>query len=227
MTTANEIKQCAQSLGADLCGIASIDSFSNAPKGFHPVDIYPGTQSVIVIACRELESPLYALTPVPYTFSSDVALQKVFRITYELICRLEEKKVIAVPIPTEPYEYWDAETTTGKGILSLKHAAQLAGLGTIGRNNLLVNRKFGNLIRLGAIITNAQLENDPIDNFEFCSDACNRCIECCPGEAIGSDSINQKRCRPHSCGKNKKGESLYTCNNCRKVCPYRAGINNL
>ena len=224
MTTSAEIKQWAFNLGADLCGIASVERFSDAPVGFHPRDVYPGTQSVIVIAIREHKSSLYATSPVPYTFSSSVALQKIFGITYDLISKLEERKIIAIAIPSEPYEYWDAENTTGKGILSLKHAAHLVGLGVIGRNTLLVNRKFGNLIRLSAIITNVQLDSDPIENFEFCTDACNLCINSCPGGAIGHNSVNQKKCRPNSSVNNKKGESLYVCNNCRKVCPYLTGF---
>ncbi len=35
----NEIKQIVIKHGADLFGIASIDRFDGAPKGFHPVDI--------------------------------------------------------------------------------------------------------------------------------------------------------------------------------------------
>lgn len=47
-----EIKQFAYGLGADLCGIALADSFKEAPKGYHPRDILPECQSVIVMACR-------------------------------------------------------------------------------------------------------------------------------------------------------------------------------
>ena len=224
MVNSEKIKNWASNLGADLCGIAPVERFSNAPKGFHPTDVYSETKSVIVIACRELESSLYSKSPVPYTFSSDIALQKVFRIMYELICQMENSKTIAIPIPTEPYEYWDAENLTGKGIISLKHAGYNAGLGSFGRNSLLLNRKYGNLIRLGAIISNSELDPDPIDDFEFCTDTCNRCTDECKGDAILNGSVIKKFCRPHSSQKNKKGELLYVCNNCRKVCPYRAEI---
>ena len=40
MMTANEIKSTALELGVDLCGIAPVDRFSSAPKGFHPNDVY-------------------------------------------------------------------------------------------------------------------------------------------------------------------------------------------
>lgn len=220
------IKELAQKLGADLCGIAPVERFENAPIGFHPFDIYPGTKSVIVFAKREAESALYSKSPVPYTFFTEIALQKVYTITYEFTCELEKAGFIAIPIPSEPYEYWDEVTSTGKGILSLKHAGYLAGLGVIGKNTLLVNRKFGNLIRLGAILTNAKLEGDMVQDFKSCSDTCNLCVKNCPVNAINCVEVNQAKCRPNSNKINKKGYAIYACNICRKVCPNRAGLSN-
>jgi epoxyqueuosine reductase QueG len=226
MTTSAEIKELARHCGADLCGIAPVERFENAPEGFHPFNIYPGAKSVIAIAVREPESALYSASPVPYTFVSEKVLGKVFDITIEMVSGLEKSKIVAIPIPSEPYEYWDKETMTGKGILSLKHAGYLAGLGVIGRNTLLVNKQYGNLIRLGAIITNAELEGDPLQDFVFCNDACNLCIDGCPGGAIENAAVSQWKCRPNSTYTNERGYALYTCNNCRKVCPYKAGMDD-
>ncbi len=39
-------------LGADLCGIASIDRFANAPKGYHPLDVFTACKSVISLRYR-------------------------------------------------------------------------------------------------------------------------------------------------------------------------------
>ena len=44
----NEIKDLIMKLGADVCGIESIERFIDAPKGFHPRDIYANCKSVIV-----------------------------------------------------------------------------------------------------------------------------------------------------------------------------------
>lgn len=46
------VKDIMLSLGADLCGIASIDRFEDAPKGFHPLDVLPTCKSVISFGCR-------------------------------------------------------------------------------------------------------------------------------------------------------------------------------
>ncbi len=228
MITSIEIKKMALRNGADLCGIAPVERFEHAPVGFHPTDIYPGTKSVIVIAKQEIESTLYSKSAVAYTFATEMILNEVFRITIEIAEKLEQKGVIAIPVPSEPYEYWDEKELTGKGILSLKHAAHLSGLGVIGKNTLLINKKYGNLIRLGAILTDAKLEGDCIDDSVLCKDTCNLCLKSCPVNAINGNIVIQKKCRPNSGITNKKGYSLYICNTCRKVCPYRAGgiVNN-
>ncbi len=47
-------------LGADLCGIASIDRFANAPKGYHPLDVFP--------ACLQILLERYAYSEIGGTF---------------------------------------------------------------------------------------------------------------------------------------------------------------
>ena len=37
MITNKEVKEIAYSLGADLCGIAPVERFKDAPTGFHPL----------------------------------------------------------------------------------------------------------------------------------------------------------------------------------------------
>lgn len=39
--TKKEIKERLYELGADLCGIAGVDRFGEAPEGYHPLDVLP------------------------------------------------------------------------------------------------------------------------------------------------------------------------------------------
>lgn len=225
MITSYEIKDLAKDLGADLCGIASIDGFDDSPKGFHPTDIYKNTKSIISIACKIPESSIYIDTPAPYTAIEDLALSKVSQIALSLTLHIEKCGFHAIMIPSVPYDYWDAETMTGKGILSLKHLGYKAGLGYIGKNSLLCNDLYGNLIKLGAVITDAEFRADTIIDCNKCIDSCNLCIESCPVGAIGLDSVvSQKKCRENAEVKNKRGVEIYACHECRKVCPNRNGI---
>jgi hypothetical protein len=46
----NKVKEILMNLGADICGIASADAFTKAPRRFHPRDIFAGCKSVAVFA---------------------------------------------------------------------------------------------------------------------------------------------------------------------------------
>lgn len=220
----SEVKRLASGAGADLCGIAHVGRFSAAPEGFHPSDIFEGTKSVIVIAKRIPAGVFAARSRIPYTFSDAVALNEIFRISFDLALALEDRGVTAVPVPSEPYEYWKSDTMEGRGILSLKHAGVLAGLGVMGRNNILTNNRFGNLMKLGAVLTDAVLESDPLAEYSFCSDKCGLCIRNCPSGALTSSGVEQKKCRMNSEGATEKGNPVYTCWKCRSVCPFMKGI---
>ncbi len=222
--TSAEVKRLAYEAGADLCGIAHVGRFSGAPEGFHPSDIFKGTRSVIAIARRIPAGVFESQSRIPYTFSDDVALREVFRITYDLTLKLEDYGATGVPVPSEPYEYWDSEKMVGRGILSLKHSASLAGLGVMGRNNILTNNRFGNLLKLGLVLTDAVLDSDEIAEYSFCRDSCNLCIKNCPAGAISESGVEQKKCRLNSESTTVKGSPVYTCSKCRTVCPFMKGI---
>jgi epoxyqueuosine reductase QueG len=151
-------------------------------------------------------------------------LDDVFRITCDLSLRLQDLGVTAVPVPSEPYEYWDAEKKEGKGILSLKHAGYLAGLGIMGKNTLLTNNKLGNRITLGALLLDVSLKGDPIAKYQTCKEDCDACITNCPANALDGKSAVQKLCREKSQLTTPKGYSLYICNTCRTVCPSGEGL---
>lgn len=223
MTDTTMIKAWAAQSGADLCGIAGLDRFDRAPAGFHPRDILPETRSVIVFARRVPDTVFRIASKVPYTHTEAVVLGEVERIALTLVRDLEEAGHLAVPVPSEPYEAWDAETQTGRGILSLKHAAHLAGLGAITRNHLLTNRRYGNRLKLGAVLTDAPLEADPVDPDPRCPPGCDLCRAGCPVQAIQDDSVLQKRCRSRA-GVNAKGYFLYQCHACRSLCPRSNGM---
>ncbi len=55
------VKAMSGRLGAELCGIASVERFSRAPQGFHPNDIYTACKSVIVMASRFAWGTLQAM----------------------------------------------------------------------------------------------------------------------------------------------------------------------
>ena len=222
--TKDKIKEIAYSLGADLCGIASVDRFSEAPKGYHPLDVFPQCKSVISFACRFPVGALQCNTSAIYTRIRNSLTPKMDAIALDLCIRLEEEGVLAVPIPTNESE-WDTNTNRRRSIISQKHAAQAAGLGTIGRHSLLITPEYGSMVWLGAVLVDAELEADPL--LEPVCTNCNLCVEACPVNALEQPEINQGACWDHAFGEDKeKQDWRISCHQCRNACPYNLGSKN-
>ena len=128
-----------------------------------------------------------------------------------------------MPLPSDgPYEYWNPETLEGRGLISMKHAAMLAGLGTLGKSTLLLNAKYGNLLTLGIVLTELDLASDPFAE-SICIKSCDICIKSCPSHALDGEHVNQKKCRQNTYGTNARGFNTVNCNKCRVVCPMKFG----
>jgi len=84
----------------------------------------------------------------------------------------------ALPIAASQIVDWK----TQRAHLSHKHVARAAGLGWIGRNNLLVNEQFGSRIRLVTILTEIPLIVSPA-SMRDCG-SCLDCLSVCPAGAI-------------------------------------------
>jgi len=96
--TARQIKDMAVSLGADLCGIAPVERFIEAPEGFRPKDLFTDVKSVVRWQRDYRKAPFPPQAMFLYV-AADTVLQEVFRITCELALSLQDKGIIAVPIP--------------------------------------------------------------------------------------------------------------------------------
>jgi Uncharacterized Fe-S protein len=223
----NRVKAIALELGADLCGIAPVSRFNQAPEGFRPTDIFSNCKSVVVFAKSLPTGAIFAKSCVPYTHINNVLTIEVDRMGIIIALALEKEGVKAVPIPSDdPYEHWESERSYGRAILSLRHAGYLAGLGVLGKNTLLINKDFGNMIQIGAVLVNIELEPDPIATYKGCLDECNKCIDSCPEGAINGITVDQHKCRPISNFKNEKGYFLKKCSLCRTECPNCLGISD-
>ncbi|MBI5586479.1 MAG: hypothetical protein HY892_21925 [Deltaproteobacteria bacterium] len=85
--------------------------------------------------------------------------------------------------------------------MSLVRMAEAAGLGTVGRNGLLLNRKYGPRLILGGLITSAALEATvhPDQGGAGCPADCFICQERCPVGAIEKNGrVNRLACIRHS-----------------------------
>ena len=106
-----------------------------------------------------------------------------------------------------------------------KMAATRAGLGWIGRCDLLINEDYGGTFRLGAVYTDCPLlASEPI-NVSRCGE-CTACVDRCPGHAITGelwtlaakrdDLVNPKVCNDTM----NKMIDFGICGLCFVVCPF-------
>jgi epoxyqueuosine reductase len=80
------------------------------------------------------------------------------------------------------------------GGVFLKDSAALAGLGVIGKHNLLVTQEFGTRVRLRAIFMEAELEpTGPVD-FDPCDGCDAPCHAACPRGAFQSGTFERALC---------------------------------
>jgi len=96
----------------------------------------------------------------------------------------------AIPIPASQIVDWQNQ----RSHLSHKHVAKAAGLGWIGRNNLLVTEQHGARVRLVTVLTNLPLRtNSPLSR--DCG-ACRDCLAVCPAGAIAErqEDFNHLQC---------------------------------
>lgn len=219
-----KIKEQAKQLGADLCGIGPADRFTEAPEGFHPCDVLPGCKSVIVLACRFNPTTMNASSTSPYTVTRNDISNTMNHLAVRLADFIAGEGHDAVPIGSIGPDEYDEKTGRYRGTISLKHAAVLAGLGKIGKNTLLVNNQYGNMIWLSAVLTSVELESDPIATYETCIPGCNLCIKNCPVQALDGVSMNQMACYEHAFGSKNGGGWKIHCFTCRKICPNYLGL---
>jgi epoxyqueuosine reductase len=97
----------------------------------------------------------------------------------------EEYRIVAHPLPY----------SVEQGGLFLKDAAVAAGLGIIGRNNLLIHPQWGTRIRLRAILINAEPANSaPLEAFAPCETCPQPCHAACPQQAFSTGVYSRSEC---------------------------------
>ncbi len=220
-----ELREKVLGLGANICGFAGIERFAGAPKGYHPRDIFPDCKSVVAFGIA-LPKGLYITdSRLIYSYFNSFACPQVDSIAYHTAVVLENTyHGLGVPLPSDgPYDYWDEEKMEGRGLLSMKHVAYLSGIGTFGKNTLLLNREYGNRLVIGCVLTNLEIESDEFAS-GICLEHCDLCIRNCPVGAINESGVQQKTCRANSYGKTKRGFDTVECNRCRTVCPMCFGL---
>ena len=205
MLDAKKIKEYAKQLGADIVGIAPMSRFEGAPIQMDPRYIMPEAKSMIVMGFRVMRGSLRGIEEG--TFFSNYSSMGYGGITYLYmpmtvinLCRIiEDEGYEAIPIGHQSdwraintegnlYEDFSRPVEPGKPapdiMVHLRIAGFVAGLGEIGYSKMFLSPEFGPRQRLGVILTELELEPDPLDEGPALCNKCMACVKACPGQAI-------------------------------------------
>ena len=107
--------------------------------------------------------------------------------------------------------------------------AKISGLGWIGKNSLLLNKKMGSYFFLAEIVCDLDLEYDSSVS-DHCG-TCTKCIDACPTDAITeSQVLDANKCISYLTIENKNeipkelsksfNNYIFGCDICQDVCPW-------
>ncbi len=118
-----------------------------------------------------------------------------------------------------------AESLIDNSFINEQKAALIAGLGSLGKNNLVLNKKFGTHFFIGTILTNLKFQKK-LDFSLLCGD-CNKCITSCPVNAL-APFYDYKKCLsylsqakiPFTKENIKSIKVIFGCDICQDSCPF-------
>lgn len=198
------IVEKAKSLGADLAGVAGVDLIKQSPshliypimehntgvgsresaQGIKPGEVaWPaGARSAVVIAVEHKEDQ--PELDWWYGKKSPPGNRILMKINQMLSAWIEE----TFQITTHKLPYH-----VEKGGIFLKDAAVMAGLGCIGKGNILVTPEFGPRVRLRALLCDNEIASTGPTDFDPCADCAQPCRQACPQSAFDKAVFDSAR----------------------------------
>lgn len=245
-----QIKEQAKSLGFDLVGITSAHPHSHRSffndwinKGYQgsmewlvkgeekrndPQKVLPGAKTIICCGLNYYRGKPFSVHSKKkgHGWISNYAWGEDYHhVVLEKLKQLETFILDQIP-NAQLKSYVDT------GPLLERSYANSAGLGWVGKNTCLINKKIGSFFFLGEILTNLELEIDQPES-DHCG-KCTRCIDACPTDALNNYELNANQCISYLTIEHrgpinpflqkKMGHHLVGCDVCQDVCPWNQGI---
>lgn len=209
-------------LDVELLGVASVETSGSSKLAETATVLLPSAKSVVVVA-KEIYREVVSLLGPSKTAGeaergellgphADYLNGRLNRAIHELSILFRQEGYRSLPLPAASPT--DQRFLTA--LFSYKHAAQLAGLGTLGRHSLLITPEFGPRVRLACLLTEVALEASPLRQKDYCVN-CAACIRECPAQALQVPrpgdvySMNKFACRSYR-------QAGLTCGVCMKAC---------
>lgn len=244
----NELRERASQVGFSLCGVCP----AIAPPGLgrfdewlaagfagemnylvdrreayaHPSHVLDGARSVVMVAMNYRTAEPKSIGPG----KGRVSRYAWGEADYHDVLRERLNQLVAWLHEVAPGS--QARGVVDTAPLMEREFAQLAGLGWIGKNTLLLNRDAGSWFFLGALVTDLELVYDAPHETDHCG-KCRACLDACPTNAfVAPYVLNASRCISYLTIELRDaipnelrpgiGEWLFGCDVCQDVCPWNS-----
>ena len=214
-------------LDVDGVGIISLDEMDQPSIKEKIKKLLPSAKSVIVLLQEVFPETVRHITSEAslgdmalrdfFGSNSEIASGHLNWEAYDLVRRLHkiDNKGLVLPATGGPYGGKYLE-----GPVSYKKLAEMAGLGIVGWNGLLLTPKYGPKVRLAGVATDALVETSTAkeDFISPCVECGGACVKICPIKAISEPtSGNNYQIDKYAC--NTYLVAAGACAECLKVCP--------
>jgi epoxyqueuosine reductase QueG len=213
----NRVKEESQRWGGDLFGVADLSQTRLATYDLDEKTLHD-LPFGISIGIRLSDAVVEGIDDHPtllYLHHYRQANYILDRLTFHVGALIQNMGGKALPIAASQIVDWEVQ----RGHLSHKALAKEAGLGWLGRNNLIVHPEYGARIRLVSILTDLPLQTDkPLKG--SCGE-CRQCIAVCPAGAIKEEAgkFDHLGCfEKLKEFRNKYNIGQYICGVCIKAC---------
>lgn len=193
--TADEIKEKARALGADLVGIADSEAINANPPDPDdprvPANISDHDAGRVIVLAKRLSS---GVTRIPRWnerhkfYNDELTMTTLEEIALELVLWLETKGYPALMVPpthVDPWRYRGDPSQHMKPLLSLDHCAVEAGMGSLGLNRQLLTPEYGPRVMLAGVLSSVPVDAGAKPEEALClGPECGRCLAACPGDVV-------------------------------------------
>lgn len=243
------IREWAAQLGFQQVGITDIDLTEDALRldaylaaGYHgemeymashgtmrsrPDELVPGTLRVISVRMDYLPEDTQMVQMLAQPEQAYVSRYALGRDYHKLIRKRLQQ--LAEKISQEIGPFGHRAFVDSAPVLE-KPLARKAGLGWVGKNTLILNRKAGSWFFLGELLVDLPLPIDQPNDRDHCG-KCTACLQVCPTQAfVGDRVLDARRCISYLTIELKGaipedlrpliGNRVFGCDDCQLVCPW-------
>ena len=200
---------------------------AHGSKRSHPDELVPGTLRVVSLRMDYLPGDTQMVQRLGEPEKAYVSRYALGRDYHKLIRKRLQQLAERIQQQIGPFGY---RAFVDSAPVLEKAIAEQAGLGWIGKNTLVLNRKAGSYFFLGELFVDLPLPVDPPHASEHCG-RCTACMDICPTAAfVGPYVLDARRCISYLTIELKGsipeelrapiGNRVFGCDDCQMVCPW-------